>query len=354
MPLMDGFTLLCGEQRNLDALADWLNIFAACRLHDRDRTRPLAADGRHFYHALRDKAPLPLRVFNCQYIAHGDRMTLACPVDQGDDRFAIIGTKMWGDGSVLLGNVGVSRPYLNTEMTLQTRMGLPQGQQGLAQLRAGSAGTASSAPMRAQGRIQMSVHAQGDRTIDVVLDARESALIYYHYAQATVPPGTLRFMRDDQIARAIELGVIIAVSSSQCSTSGKRSITHGLVGEDWGLAASAAGRQRGPPGHAGLLSLRCADDLARSHADAARGHDAPNLRRRNSQRPIRLSTSTRRCARSRSTPPTTSAPRTASAACGSENTPTSSSWPRGTRAWYAPDALARSSRCSQPVEGRRI
>jgi len=201
-PLMEGFAKLCGQQRNVVALADWLQKFSLAGYTTvcEPGLSPLMVS---FYRTLMERGPLPLRVFGYQYVARGGRSLL--PVDQGDDRFGVIGTKMWGDGSVLLGNVAVTRPYLNNEMTL-VRMGLPKDSTG---------GLNYSKEdlhwliknYAAQGH-QIAVHAQGDRTIDTVLDAYEIALAESPHAQRPFRIEHCGLMRDDQLERAKALGVV--------------------------------------------------------------------------------------------------------------------------------------------------
>jgi predicted amidohydrolase YtcJ len=200
-PLMERFARLCGGERNTNALADWLNKYSRAGYTTvcEPGMSPLMMS---FYRALIEGAPLPVRVFAFQYVARGGKTQL--PVDQGNDRFGVIGTKMWGDGSVLLGNVAVTRPYLNTEMTL-TRMGLPRDSTG---------GTNYSKEdlhwlidaYAAQGH-QLAVHAQGDRTIDIVLDAYEAALAKYPHGGRPFRLEHCGLMRDDQLERAKRLGV---------------------------------------------------------------------------------------------------------------------------------------------------
>ena len=201
-PLMEGFARRCGEQRNTIALADWLNKFAAAGYTTvtEPGMSPLMVS---FYRVLMESSRLKLRVFAYQYVARGGKTLL--PVDQGDDRFGVIGTKMWGDGSVLLGNVAVTRPYLNNEMTL-VRMGLEENSTGKTNYSREDLHWLIKA-YAAQGH-QIAVHAQGDKTIDIVLDGFEAALAESPHAQRPFRLEHCGLMRDDQLERAKKLGVV--------------------------------------------------------------------------------------------------------------------------------------------------
>ncbi|KAB7614399.1 amidohydrolase [Amylibacter sp. SFDW26] len=126
-------------------------------------------------------------------------------LSMGDDRLWMAGVKIHADGSPLIGNIWLSQPYLETETTLE-RMNLKPGHTG-----------SVNYPQEffekmvrtyfAQGW-QMTIHTQGDRTIDMVLDLVETIL-------SETPRDDHRFrlehcalMREDQIIRAQELGVL--------------------------------------------------------------------------------------------------------------------------------------------------
>ncbi|MGH1426953.1 MAG: amidohydrolase [Arenicella sp.] len=123
----------------------------------------------------------------------------------GEDRLWIAGVKIHADGSPLVGNIWLSEPYLETPITLE-RMNLKPGHTG-----------STNYPQEYfesmvrtyfnQGW-QMTVHTQGDRTIDMVLDLVEKLL-------EETPRDDHRFrlehcalMRTDQIQRAQDLGVL--------------------------------------------------------------------------------------------------------------------------------------------------
>ena len=123
----------------------------------------------------------------------------------GDDRLWMAGVKIHADGSPFIGNIWLTQPYLENEITLK-RMDLKPGHTG-----------SLNYPQEyfekmvrtyfAQGW-QMTVHTQGDRTIDMVLDLVEQLL-----EETPRPDHRFRLehcalMRSDQIERAQRLGVL--------------------------------------------------------------------------------------------------------------------------------------------------
>ena len=248
-PLMEGFARMCGERRNLDALTDWLEKYS--RAGYTTACEPgLSPLMQSFYRVLLDAAPLPVRVFAYQYVARGGKSLL--DVDRGDDRFGVIGTKMWGDGSVLLGNVAVTRPYLNTEMTL-TRMGLPKDSTGKLNYPKDDLHWLIDA--YAQQGHQIAVHAQGDHTIDVVLDGYETALKKWPNAKRPFRIEHCGLMRDDQLERAKSLGVVCSFFLPMFHYWGDAMSRH--------LLGPARGDRFVPSGSAARLGMR-----ASYHCDA--------------------------------------------------------------------------------------
>lgn len=145
----------------------------------------------------------PLRIVGYEGVHLGGEVTV--PLNFGDDDFRVIGTKLHADGSVLLGNVWSTHPYLNNTMTLKG-MGLPENSTGHANISPEKTYELVSKYVR-EGW-QMSVHSHGDRTIDMVLDAYEKVI-----SETPNISGPLRLehcgmMREDQIDRAIRLGVV--------------------------------------------------------------------------------------------------------------------------------------------------
>lgn len=123
----------------------------------------------------------------------------------GPDRLWMAGVKIHADGSPFIGNIWLTEPYLENDVTLH-RMGLKAGHTG-----------SLNYPMEffeamvrnyvSQGW-QMTIHTQGDRTIDTVLDLLESVLAEHPRPDHRFRLEHCALMRDDQIRRCIELGVL--------------------------------------------------------------------------------------------------------------------------------------------------
>ncbi|MET1412101.1 amidohydrolase family protein [Roseibium sp. HPY-6] len=123
----------------------------------------------------------------------------------GEDRLWMAGVKIHADGSPFIGNIWLTEPYLENEVTLD-RMDLRPGHTG-----------GLNYPQEffekmvrnyvSQGW-QMTIHTQGDRTIDMVLDLLESVL-----DETPKPDHRFRLehcalMREDQVERAVKMGVL--------------------------------------------------------------------------------------------------------------------------------------------------
>ena len=103
------------------------------------------------------------------------------PAGDGDDRYALIGMKIWADGSLFVGNAGLSRPYLNTEITIR-RMGMPP-----ALLDDGPA----PSPRRRIGRATPADHKQAFASWSRT-DPAPLALEPFRAAIAALPPSVFR------------------------------------------------------------------------------------------------------------------------------------------------------------------
>ena len=127
------------------------------------------------------------------------------PMAVGDDRLWMAGVKIHADGSPFIGNIWLTQPYLDNEVT-RGRMGLKAGHTGHVNYPAAY----FEAMVRSyvgQGW-QMTIHTQGDRTIDMVLELLERVL-----EESPRPDHRFRLehcalMREDQIERAVRLGVL--------------------------------------------------------------------------------------------------------------------------------------------------
>ena len=156
----------------------------------------------YFLSALRQGWPLP-RIAAYQQAVTADMQVE--PVSIGDDRLWMAGVKIHADGSPFIGNIWLTEPYLDNDVT-RRRMGLEAGHTG------GTNYPADYFEEMVRTYVgqgwQMTIHTQGDRTIDMVLDLLEKVL-----EEAPRPDHRFRLehcalMREDQINRAIELGVL--------------------------------------------------------------------------------------------------------------------------------------------------
>lgn len=199
--LREKFYAMRGAERSRAGLVDWLWTFAHAG-YTTSSEIGLVADWTPHYQALLAQAPMPIRVVGYE------RLRADAPPEPdapwGDDRFSVRGVKIWVDGSPFVGNIWVSRPYLNTDLTIR-RMGLPRDNTGhmnwsheeLRRLVLRSAGAGW----------QVAAHVQGDRAIDVVLDCYEDALAAFPGAAHPFRLEHCALMSAAQIDRAQRLGV---------------------------------------------------------------------------------------------------------------------------------------------------
>lgn len=123
----------------------------------------------------------------------------------GPDRLWMAGVKIHADGSPFIGNIWVSEPYLENDIT-KGRMGLAKGHTGGVNYPA-EFFEAMVRTYVGQGW-QMTIHTQGDRTIDMVLDLLEIVLNEKPRPDHRFRLEHCALMRDDQIARCMEMGVL--------------------------------------------------------------------------------------------------------------------------------------------------
>ncbi len=199
--LCNRFYEMCGDERKIRSFNEWVLKFVKAGYTTTSEIMIEPGASRMLQSAIKARRN-PLRVVGYEGKHLGGEVSV--PLNFGDDDFRVIGTKLHGDGSVLLGNVWTTHPYLNNEMTLKG-MGLPENSTGHPNLTPEKLYDLVSKYVR-EGW-QMSVHAHGDRTIDMVLDAYEKVI-----AEVPKISGPLRIehcgtMREDQIDRAIRLNV---------------------------------------------------------------------------------------------------------------------------------------------------
>lgn len=156
----------------------------------------------YYLSALKHGLPLP-RIAAYQQATTDDMQVEKMAV--GDDRLWMAGVKIHADGSPFVGNIWLTKPYLDTEITLQ-RMHLKPGHTG-----------GPNYPQDYFEKMlrtyfgqgwQMSVHTQGDATIDMVLDLVEAILAKTPRADHRFRLEHCALMRQDQIERAQRLGVL--------------------------------------------------------------------------------------------------------------------------------------------------
>lgn len=141
---------------------------------------------------------------------------------EGDDAFRIIGIKMHADGSPFVGNIWVTKPYLNSEVTLKG-MELPPDHTGKTNME--PAQLTELVDRYAQAGWQIAIHTQGDRSIDMALDAYEKAISAHALDDHRFRLEHCALMRKDQITRAKELDVLVSFSQTTSTIGGKRSAT---------------------------------------------------------------------------------------------------------------------------------
>ena len=126
------------------------------------------------------------------------------PMKVGDDRLWMAGVKIHADGSPFIGNIWLSEPYLENQITLE-RMYLKSGHTG--HLNYPKEYFEEMVRNYASQGWQMTIHTQGDRTIDMVLDLFEDVLAEHPKSDHRFRLEHCALMREDQIKRAVNLGV---------------------------------------------------------------------------------------------------------------------------------------------------
>ncbi|MFK8036433.1 MAG: amidohydrolase [Hyphomicrobiales bacterium] len=156
----------------------------------------------YYLNALKRELPLP-RVAAYQQATTADMQVENMMV--GDDRLWMAGVKIHADGSPFIGNIWLTQPYLESQITLE-RMHLKPGHLG-----------SLNYPQEYFEKMvrtyfgsgwQMTIHTQGDRTIDMVLDLIEQVLEEMPRTDHRFRLEHCALMRGDQIKRAQKLGVL--------------------------------------------------------------------------------------------------------------------------------------------------
>lgn len=153
--------------------------------------------------AARENCPLRVRAYEQYSVA---RDPSAKP-GEGNDAFRIIGIKMHADGSPFVGNIWVTKPYLNSEIVLKG-MELSEDHTGSTNMEESQLDDLVNR-YAGQGW-QIAIHTQGDRSIDMALDCYERAITAFDLKDHRFRLEHCALMRKDQIARAKQLGVLIS------------------------------------------------------------------------------------------------------------------------------------------------
>lgn len=156
----------------------------------------------YYLSALKQGLPMP-RVAAYQQAVTADMQVEKMSI--GEDRLWMAGVKIHADGSPFIGNIWLTEPYLNTPITLE-RMDLKPGHTG--SLNYPQEYFEKMARTYFGQGWRMSVHTQGDRTIDMVLDLVEDILAKTPRADHRFRLEHCALMRKDQIERAQRLGVL--------------------------------------------------------------------------------------------------------------------------------------------------
>jgi predicted amidohydrolase YtcJ len=126
---------------------------------------------------------------------------------EGDDHFRIIGVKLTADGSPWVGNIAVTDPYLNTDVTLD-QMGLPRDYRG--ELNWTDERLAELVDQFARAGWQVSVHAHGDRAIAQVLRCYAATIPRLGRADHRLRIEHCGAITDEQLARTVALGAVVS------------------------------------------------------------------------------------------------------------------------------------------------
>lgn len=154
---------------------------------------------------------------------------------EGDDMIREVGVKIWVDGSPWVGNIAVSFPYLDTELTRSMGLGTRPRTTTNYSWDALAALVEAYFP---QGW-QIACHAHGDLAIDMVLDVYESVLSRYPGRDHRLRLEHVGAIRQDQFVRAAGLGVTASVFIDHVYYWGE-TLTNQLFGETYGARWAAA------------------------------------------------------------------------------------------------------------------
>ena len=179
-----------------------------------------------YFEALLRGQEAPVRLVGYQWM--NPEIASMMPPGSGNDRFRMVGMKLIADGSPFAGNIWVSKPYLNTAMTLKG-MGLPRDHTGHMNW------TADEIHAMVDGYAakgwQLAAHVQGDRTFDVVLDAYEAAITRHRLVDHRFRIEHCALPQPRHIEKAVRLGVTFSFFLSHLWYWGE-ALRDGMFGEE--------------------------------------------------------------------------------------------------------------------------
>ncbi|MET4328660.1 putative amidohydrolase YtcJ [Bradyrhizobium sp. i1.15.2] len=198
----DAFLEKCGKDRAVRELRDWLSKYSTAG-YTTTAEMGMVPEWAGYFDTVRKQETLPIRI---RVYEQGELdKPYVSTLGSGDDHFRTIGIKFWADGALFLGTAAVSRPYLNTELTIK-KLGLPSDNVGHPTYSRDEQERLMTAAI-SQGW-QLAVHALGDVAIDTTLDLFEKIFKSYPDANGPCRLEHCMVMKPDQVRRAHELGLV--------------------------------------------------------------------------------------------------------------------------------------------------
>lgn len=182
--------------RAVRELRDWLSKYSTAG-YTTTAEMGMVPEWAGYFDALRKQETLPIRI---RIYEQGELdKPYISTLGSGDDHFKTIGIKFWADGALFLGTAAVSRPYLNTDLTIK-KLGLPPDNVGRPTYSRDEQERLMTAAI-SQGW-QLAVHALGDVAIDTTLDLFEKIFKSYPNANGPCRLEHCMVMKPDQVQRA--------------------------------------------------------------------------------------------------------------------------------------------------------